>query len=49
MRAAVALSRNRADAEDAVQEAILRAYGSYGNFRGESAATTWFYSVLVER
>jgi len=38
---------NRADAEDAVQEAFLRIYRSVGRFRGESAFTTWIYRVVV--
>lgn len=38
---------NRADAEDAVQEAFLRIYRSVGRFRGECAFTTWIYRVVV--
>ncbi len=35
------------DAQDAVQEAFLRAFRSWKGFRGDSAVTTWFHSVVV--
>ena len=38
---------NRADAEDAVQEAFLKVYRSRGDFRGEASPSTWLYRILV--
>jgi RNA polymerase sigma-70 factor (ECF subfamily) len=38
---------NRSDAEDAVQEAFLRAYRSRGSFRQDAALWTWFYRILI--
>jgi RNA polymerase sigma-70 factor (ECF subfamily) len=35
-----------ADAEDAVQEAFLRAYRSWPEFRGQAALSTWTYRIL---
>ncbi len=45
--AAMVLTANRADAEDAVQETLTRACAAYGSFRGESAPATWMYRILV--
>jgi RNA polymerase sigma-70 factor (ECF subfamily) len=36
-----------ADAEDAVQEAFLRAYRSRQSYRGGAALWTWFYRILL--
>ena len=44
---ALNLLGNVSDAEDAIQEAFLKIYRSVGNFKGESAFTTWIYRVLV--
>jgi RNA polymerase sigma-70 factor, ECF subfamily len=41
------LLRNHSDAEDAVQEAFLKAYRGAGSFRGQSAFSTWVYRILV--
>src|SRR5262245_14966429 len=41
------LLRNRSDAEDAVQEAFLKAYRSVDGFRGQSSFSTWVYRILV--
>jgi RNA polymerase sigma-70 factor (ECF subfamily) len=38
---------NRSDAEDAVQEAFLRAYRSRESFRRDAALWTWFYRILL--
>src|SRR5690349_20823924 len=38
---------NRSDAEDAVQEAFLRAYRSRASFRQDAALWTWFYRILL--
>jgi RNA polymerase sigma-70 factor, ECF subfamily len=38
---------NAADAEDAVQEAFLKAYRAWEGFKGEAAPFTWLYRILV--
>jgi RNA polymerase sigma-70 factor, ECF subfamily len=38
---------NLADAEDAVQEAMLKAYRGAARFRGGSTLSTWLYRILV--
>ena len=35
------------DAEDAVQEAFLKAYRSSASFAGQSALSTWLYRILI--
>jgi len=35
------------DAEDAVQEAFLRAYRGAASFAGQSALSTWLYRILI--
>lgn len=35
------------DAEDAVQEAFLRAYRALGSFRGDAAFGTWLYRIAL--
>jgi RNA polymerase sigma-70 factor, ECF subfamily len=39
--------RNRADAEDAVQETFMKAYWGLHHFRGESAFYSWLYCIAV--
>jgi RNA polymerase sigma-70 factor (ECF subfamily) len=39
--------RNAEDAEDAVQEAFISAYRSFGRFKGESKISTWLYRIVV--
>ena len=39
------ITRNEADADDAVQDAFLRVYEKYGTFRHESSLWTWVYRV----
>lgn len=46
-RAARALLRDAAEAEDALQEAYLCAFRSIGAFRGESALATWLTRIVV--
>jgi RNA polymerase sigma-70 factor (ECF subfamily) len=46
-RAARAILRDDAEAEDALQEAYLRAYRSLGSFRGEAALSTWLTRIVV--
>ena len=38
---------NRSDAEDAVQEAFVKAYRSYSSFRGESSVGTWLCRIVI--
>lgn len=37
--------RNEADAQEAAQEAMLRAYRAIGRFRGGSSVATWLYRI----
>ena len=46
-RTARAILRDDAEAEDAVQEAYLRAYRSLGSFRGESKLSTWLVRIAA--
>jgi RNA polymerase sigma-70 factor (ECF subfamily) len=46
-RAAMAILRNDADAEDAAQEAMLKALANIGKFRGESRFSTWLIQITV--
>lgn len=38
---------NRQDAEDCAQEAMLKAYRSFGSFRGEAGLGTWLYAIAA--
>ncbi len=38
---------NPADAEDAVQEAMLKAYRGVSRFRGGASVSTWLYRILL--
>jgi RNA polymerase sigma-70 factor, ECF subfamily len=38
---------NQADAEDAVQDAFLRAYRALGHFRGDCAFYSWLYRIAI--
>jgi RNA polymerase sigma-70 factor (ECF subfamily) len=44
---AYSILRNKEDAEDAVQDAILSAYVHLRNFEGRSAFTTWFTRIVL--
>jgi RNA polymerase sigma-70 factor (ECF subfamily) len=46
-RAARAILRDDAEAEDALQEAWLRAYRSIGSFRGEAKLSSWLVRIVV--
>ena len=48
-RCALRLLGNAADAEDAVQEALLAAYRNIHQFRGESQMTTWLTTIVRNR
>jgi len=45
-RCALRILGNAADAEDAVQEALLAAYRHIGQFRGRSQITTWLTTIV---
>src|SRR5580698_9448478 len=45
-RCALRLLGNAADAEDAVQEAVLAAYRHIDQFRGQSQMTTWLTTIV---
>ena len=44
---AVRLVRDRTLAADVAQEAFIRAFRSIGNFRGDSAFSTWLHRITV--
>ena len=46
-RAARAILRNDADAEDAVQQAYLNAYRDLGQFEGRARFSTWLTRIAV--
>jgi RNA polymerase sigma-70 factor (ECF subfamily) len=41
------LLRNPEDAEEVTQDAFIRAHRGLGNFRGESAFSTWLYQIAT--
>ncbi|MGO9648736.1 MAG: sigma-70 family RNA polymerase sigma factor [Terriglobales bacterium] len=45
--AAMAILRNEADAEDAAQEAVLKAFKHIGQFRAEARFSTWLIQIAV--
>lgn len=47
LRMAYTILRNREDAEDAVQDALLSAYVHLRAFEGRSALTTWFGRIVL--
>ena len=46
-RLARSILRNDADAEEALQEAYLRAFAAIGSFRGEATLATWLSRITV--
>ncbi|MFC5996796.1 RNA polymerase sigma factor [Pseudonocardia hispaniensis] len=48
-RLAVRVLGNRADAEDALQDALLDAWRRIGGFRGEADFSTWMYRIVTNR
>jgi len=46
-RLALGITGNRADAEDAVQDAFIMLFRKVSAFRGEAAFRTWFYRIVV--
>ena len=45
--AALRMTRNPADAEDLLQETLLRAYRGYGTFRAGTNLRAWLYRILT--
>ena len=45
--AAVAILRNEADAEDAAQEAVLKAFKYIRQFRAEAKFSTWLFQIAI--
>jgi RNA polymerase sigma factor (sigma-70 family) len=41
------ITRNREDAEDALQDAFLRAFVCFGSFDGRSSAVTWLTRIAI--
>jgi RNA polymerase sigma-70 factor (ECF subfamily) len=46
-RVALRTLGNSEDAADAVQDALISAFRSAGNFRGDSAVSTWLHRIVV--
>lgn len=46
-RLALRMTGNRADAEDAAQEIMIKAITNLGSFRGEASVRTWTYRIAV--
>jgi RNA polymerase sigma factor (sigma-70 family) len=47
LRAAYRITRNREDSEDAVQDALLRAFVHLRDFNGESSFATWLTRIAI--
>jgi RNA polymerase sigma factor (sigma-70 family) len=47
LRAAYRITRNREDSEDAVQDALLRAFVHIKDFNGESSFATWLTRIAI--
>src|SRR5579862_3446358 len=43
---AVRILKNREDAEEALQDAFVRAFRALGSFEGKSTFATWFYRIV---
>ncbi|MDK1385437.1 RNA polymerase sigma factor [Sinorhizobium sp. 8-89] len=46
-RIARSIVQNNSDAEDVLQEAYVRAFTHFSEFRGESAITTWLSRIVI--
>jgi RNA polymerase sigma-70 factor, ECF subfamily len=44
---ALSMLHNEAEAEDAAQDAFLKAYRNLGRFRGEARFSTWLISIVL--
>jgi len=49
LRYAARMLGNREDAEDAAQEAFVRAYAALGRYNGHTAFRTWLFAILINR
>ena len=47
MKLSLRYTRNRADAEDAVQNTFLKAYAGLRHFRGEASFYSWLYRIAI--
>jgi RNA polymerase sigma-70 factor, ECF subfamily len=47
MKLSMRYTRNRADAEDAVQNTFIKAHRGLQNFRGESAFYSWLHRIAI--
>lgn len=47
MNLSMRYTRNRADAEDAVQETFIKAYWGLKHFRGDAAFSSWLHRIAV--
>jgi RNA polymerase sigma-70 factor (ECF subfamily) len=47
LRAAFRITRNREDSEDAVQDALMRAFVHIRDFNGESSFATWLTRIAI--
>jgi RNA polymerase sigma-70 factor (ECF subfamily) len=48
-RVAISMSRNRADAEDLMQETMVGAYRGLKNFAGRSSVKTWLLQIMTRQ
>ena len=46
---ATSMIRNRADAEEIVQDTFVQAYRSAGSFRGDAKVSTWLHSICYRQ
>src|SRR5499425_3220205 len=44
---AMSILNNQADAEEAAQEAVLKAFANISRFRGESKFSTWLIQIAI--
>src|SRR6516165_8980324 len=47
LKIAIRITRNREDAEDAVQDSLMRAYLHIEDFQGNSAFATWLTRIVI--
>lgn len=47
MKLSMRYTRNRADAEDAVQNTFLKAYGGLRHFRGDASFYSWLHRIAI--
>jgi len=49
MSMAMSMIRNRADAEEIVQDTFVQAYRAAGTFRGDAKVSTWLHSICYRQ